>query len=119
MITPAQIYWITRLDSIHTALCPIFIICIVVVILVFFINGVALERPAPKKQWLPFAFIFGIALAIDAFTPTTKEMAAIILIPRVVNGVAGNKALRELPANVLDLANAWLEDLKPKKEKVK
>lgn len=118
MITPAQVYWLTRMDSIHGAMCPVIFACGIGVLFTFFINGVALDRVAPKRFWIPWVVIAGIALMIKTFTPTTKEMAAIIIIPKVVNSAAENKAIREFPTNVMDLANEWLKELKPKpKEK--
>jgi len=47
-----------------------------------------------------------------AFLPTTKQACAIYVIPRIVN----NKEVQELPEKVVDLANEWLEELKPKKK---
>ena len=46
------------------------------------------------------------------FIPTTKEMCAIKIIPRVVN----NEKVQELPEKFVELANEWVEELKPKQK---
>ena len=44
------------------------------------------------------------------FVPTTKEMCAIKLVPMIAN----DEQVQELPNKVVDLANEWLDELKPK-----
>lgn len=50
--------------------------------------------------------------AIVAFTPTTKEMAAIIVIPKIAN----SESVQQLGDGIVDLAKQWLKELAPKKE---
>ena len=45
--------------------------------------------------------------------PTTKEMAAIIVIPKVAN----NEKIQELGDGIYQLANDWLKEISPKKAK--
>jgi len=52
---------------------------------------------------------FGIGLA-SAILPTTKQAAAIIVLPKIIN----NAKVQELPDKLLGLAEAWMEELKPK-----
>ncbi len=53
---------------------------------------------------------------IKVFVPDTKEMAAIVIIPKMYNAISTNKQLTELPNNMLQLANDWIKELSPNKE---
>lgn len=56
---------------------------------------------------------------IATFTPSTKQMATIIVAPAIINAVAENKQIQELPGSLVELANEWVEALKPKSEEEK
>jgi hypothetical protein len=43
------------------------------------------------------------------FIPTTKEVAVFIVAPRMIN----NSKVQQIPKNILDLVNEWIEELKP------
>jgi len=49
-------------------------------------------------------------------TPSTKEMAFILVAPKLYDAVSKNKDLQEMPSKVVTLANEWLEELRPEKE---
>ncbi len=57
-------------------------------------------------------FCVVIAELIRVFTPTTKEMAAIIVIPAIVN----NQDIKELGGEIPKLAREWLEEFRPKNQ---
>ena len=61
------------------------------------------------KLWYLCAFLIILSISV----PTTKQMAAIIIVPKVVN----NEQVQEIPNKILDLATEWLEELKPIIEK--
>ncbi|MBP5784489.1 MAG: hypothetical protein J6W16_02760 [Methanobrevibacter sp.] len=44
------------------------------------------------------------------FIPTTKEMAAIYIIPKIMN----NENLNNIGNEMLNLANEWIKELHPK-----
>lgn len=52
-------------------------------------------------------------VSISAFTliPSTKQIAAILTIPPIVN----NEKVQDLPGSLLDLGIEWLEELRPEK----
>lgn len=50
---------------------------------------------------------------LHPLVPTTKEMAAIVVIPRVAN----SESVQGLGEGVVDLAKAWMAELKPDKVK--
>lgn len=49
---------------------------------------------------------------LEAFMPTTREMAAIIMVPAIVN----NEKVQTVGNKLYDLATEWLDELRPKKE---
>ena len=124
MITTWQMYWLTRMDSLGFLFgVPAIIgliagtICIIMMAMIRGSNyrSEGDEKTAANCQKIGFK-VFSIAIPlfiISCFIPTTKEMAAILIVPRVLN----NEKVQELPNNVLDLANEWMKELvKEKKE---
>lgn len=141
MITPTQIYLLTRLDAfkdmitgapmnmlIASCLVSTLIVIILSCFYLFAGNGsydifegksdeeFAATRETIRKwrnRTLGFMLVcmaIGPMLsAINALTPTSKEMAAIVVIPKIAN----SQPLSDIAANVVDLANAWLKELKP------
>lgn len=68
-----------------------------------------------SKKWFSIPVIFAVfSFIVGFFIPTTKEMAAIILLPKITNAIQNNEELKKLPENVLQLANDWINELKPK-----
>jgi len=118
MITTSQMYWITRLDEIVSfGTSLIFVSTFVFAIGLLCIVGRtdSIEDPAVKpmfnrlvKWTLPFVLLGAF---VCTFIPTTKQMAAILIIPRIANSEkvqqAGNK--------LYDLAVEWMDELKPNK----
>lgn len=115
MITGTEIYWLTRMTYFHNgALAMGIIFAILGVIFVAISIGFWLEEEKSSMFKVAFPiFLFCILLiAGSLFIPTTKEMCAIKVLPAIIN----NEEVRELPNKVVDLANEWVEELKPKKE---
>ncbi len=121
MITSGQMYWITRLDNIHDAAIAI-LVAVGVAIFACAISGFLLAasfddddkalslRLFRMAKLLFFASI--AAISAMAFVPTTKEMAAIIVVPRIAN----SEKVGELCGQLYDLATAWMAELAPKKQ---
>ena len=62
----------------------------------------------------------GLALALlmmlsHALIPTTKEMAAIIVVPRIAN----SETVQQLGDGIVNLAQEWMKELAPKKGETK
>lgn len=127
MITGTEIYWITRLDDLRGfifglggVLTGICVIGSVISIMCHAIDSAERKEllPVSKKFMLRFVsgLLVGLPLLFSAcFVPTTKEMCAIKVLPAIIN----NEDMQELPNKVVDLANEWLEELKPQKENEK
>jgi hypothetical protein len=81
----------------------------------FFTNE---ERWKDVKPVLKYVVIFTIIgkifLTAYAFTPTTKEAIAIVVVPKVVNSETAGKAM-ETPGKMIDLLNNELDKLLEKR----
>ena len=132
MITESTIYWITRMSFVHgfalglsitfTTLVAIWLIASAVCHITNICNVADGGRYSSKKflplsrkslRWsIPCFLLSWILLFAAGFIPTTKEMCAIKAVPVIVN----NKQVQELPNKVVELANEWIDELKPNKE---
>ena len=118
MITPWQIYWLTRLDGIDT------ILGLIIAVGLLSIIGLSLfwamftfdeneEVPPKLAKVIKRIFLLIIPVVIlCALTPTTKQMAAIIVVPKIAN----SETVAELGDGIKTLAVEWMEELRPKKE---
>lgn len=141
MITPTQIYLLTRLDAFKDMLtgAPMRIliaswlisaaIMIVLSCTYMFAGNGPYDIFAGKsdeefatiretiRKWrnrtLGFMLVCMALMpalsTVNTLAPTSKEMAAIIVIPKIAN----SQPLNDIAADVVDLANAWLKELKP------
>lgn len=134
-ITPAMLYWLTRLDEIS---CLIGIICLaaIVVCIVNIIGGcIALddactahtlfrkddepvyrERSDKRfKRALRIGLLVALPLALaETLIPSAKQMAAIIVVPKIANSEVVAE-MGDTAKELVVLAKAWLVELKPKK----
>ena len=119
MITEAEMYWITRLDGIKESLLPLTIAPAV-------LGGVALvvwtiwacahaadARTTPAKPPLQIKCVCLALLAVATlagitrtFLPTTKEYAAIKIIPAIAN----NETLQQDGSELYKLAVGWAKE---------
>lgn len=125
MITPVQMYWLTRLDTLCSMFVFVFIVSLITAIALVVTGGILRGEYATTEQgWKTgrrlHARIVPICLAISllfgmlrSFTPTTAEMAAIIVVPKIVN----NEKVQNVGNKIYDLAVEWMDELKPKKER--
>ena len=118
-ITSTTIYLITRLDSIGKLLtwASILAALLFILLLVFFsaekTQGDAKTAKTAVRTCRVF-LIASVSLAVlNVLTPTTKEMAAIVVIPKVAN----SEAVQGLGNGLVDLARQWMAELSPAKAK--
>ena len=128
MITGWEIYWFTRLDPIRglagmTAVMGILIFFLMFLLYPAFCDIFAHDDGKRKKSlaWAARSQIAVFSATVlcafaHALTPTTREMAAIKVIPMIANSESMQR-LGDVGDNMLDLANEWLRELKPKKDK--
>ena len=117
-ITPWEIYLLTRLDELHDT-CGIIAWALLLGTVVFgmlYARAVNDEDDDAAGKARKIALrLFTLVLAFGfggCFIPTTKEAVAAIIVPKL----AANEQIQKLPANLLSLANDWIEELKPKKD---
>lgn len=121
MITESTIYWITRMDYLQGLALVITItlsICCLIGVIISCIakysSNYEEERERGKKafqQLLPFTLLCFVLLCGAMLIPSSKEYCAIKAIPVIVN----NEQVQELPNKVVELANEWINELKPSK----
>ena len=141
MITPTQIYRLTRLEAFKgmitgtpmNILITSWLVSTVIVVALSCIymfagngnydifEGKSDEEFATTKEtirkWRNRVLCFMLVCmtlmpalsAVNALMPTSKEMAAIVVIPKIAN----SQPLSDIATSIVDLANAWLKELKP------
>lgn len=126
MITEWEVYWITRCDGIEIFLgiTACFVGVAYAVLLgatlfhAIFQNASDFDdddkvRYKSLKHYSKILLIpCFLYISAAILMPDTKEMCAIKVIPLVVN----QEDIQEIPANIADLANEWIEELKPNKD---
>lgn len=123
MITHSMIYWITRLDGINALFGVMLTLSIITVIAIgvkCFLDIADDDADEPEfKVCLKICkralVVFIVAVIGFVMTPTTKEAAAIVVIPKIAN----SETVQELGSNFVQLANDWLVELRPNKDKDK
>lgn len=107
MITTTQMYWIVTLNSIIAAM-------IVLTLLLAFATVAAFGFAAAIEDhwWLPIASSTALLVSIAGwtFTPSTRQMAAILVVPKIVN----SEKLQTAGNRLYDLAVEWMDELRPK-----
>lgn len=128
MITGWEIYWFTRLDPLRDLTGMTAVVGLVLSFLMFLLYPAfcdIFEYDEDKRRksltWtarLQIAVFSTTVLCAftHALTPTTREMAAIKVIPMITDSGSVQK-LGDVGDNMLDLANEWIRELKPKKDK--
>jgi hypothetical protein len=118
-MTAWQLYWLTRLDGMKClfgiAASGTGIVCVALLVGWGVCTMSGETREAGSLRGMLFRLIpvtLGFLL-LQALTPSMKSMAFILVAPKLYNAVSQNKELREMPTKVVELANAWLEELRP------
>ena len=126
MITSGQMYWLTRLDPLLALLLTLGILSIVAIALLGIVGAAMRDLDSPKSvihaqgiqlhRKIPGVIILGVVIfTVRAFVPSTKEMAAILVIPQIAN----SEKVQAVGGKLFDLAVEWMDELKPKHGEVK
>lgn len=128
MITTTQMYWLTRLDGFKCVLeAPACVITAIAAI--WAIAGIAHLlaawewhdegdiRDAFRKLKIvgALSFVTFLLFTFSAFIPSTREMAAIIIVPKIAN----SEKVQQVGNKLYDLAVEWMGALKPNKDNSK
>ena len=135
MITPTQMYWIVTLDSINVLLFTLSLIFTFLTGLIVAL-GVAAFTKTHDYSWdteeriqeinnigrlilkaiVPASASLTLLLYIaTTLIPTTKQMAAIIIVPSIAN----SERVQTVGNKLYDLAVEWMDELKPGNGKMK
>ena len=132
-MTESMIYWITRLDGIRglcfgiqTFAVLFAILGIIAAIVALCISVTAEEEGSDDdariassickfacKVWIPAFCIAMVCSLARTFTPTTKEMIAIKVIPRITS-VDNVEKIKDVSKDMLDITAEWLKDMRKK-----
>ena len=132
-MTESMIYWITRLDGIHGfcfGIQTIAVISTIIGAIAALVSGglkAASEADGSEdeakiaasicrvscKVWIPAFCIAMVCSLARTFTPTTKEMIAIKVIPQIAD--ANNiEKIKDISKDMLDITSDWLKDMRKK-----
>ena len=132
-MTESMIYWITRLDGIRglcfgiqTFAVLFAILGIIAAIVALCISVTAEEEGSDDdariassickfacKVWIPAFCIAMVCSLARTFTPTTKEMIAIKVIPQMAS-VDNIEKIKDVSKDMLDITAEWLKDMRKK-----
>lgn len=112
MITTTQMYWLVTLDAIVHAS---FVLAAISVLASVAAIGIACN--VGRFFWLPALTIgmFFLSVAAATFVPTTRQAAAIVIVPKIAN----NEKVQMVGNHLYELAVEWMEELRPPKKEGK
>ena len=128
MITETTLYWFTRLSHIHEVIDSLFapfmaltIVSFLALIVLSIVEKMSCDNDekmilskfckAAKKTCCTATCIVAVTMICNIFVPTTKEMAAIIVIPKIAN----NESIKDLGDEIVNLAKEWMKEIHPSK----
>lgn len=124
-MTSWDIYWLTRMDYLQQLM---FILAIILGVLslvagIIFVAAKAesydeeSEGVNISKKIMTISIPATLVLmSIASLLPSTKELAAIIIIPKIANAIETNQQIKKIPENLITLANDWIKELGPIKK---
>jgi len=131
-------YWLTRLDHVHSFLNSFGCLLCLTALLTIVISVISWIVRTANEQWnrenhvdsdwkaansilkitRPIAVLaVSLCIAVEVLTmfiPTTREMAAIKVVPALANPENCQK-LKTISSDILDVTADWLKDIKGKK----
>ena len=133
-MTESTIYWITRLDKIHEFCNEFGALAIFFTVIGAVITFIALcykalsesegaineAKAASKfckitsKVWIPALCIVTICSLVETFTPTTKEMVAIKVIPQIAS-TNNIEKIKGIGQDILGITADWFSDIRKKR----
>lgn len=111
MITPMQMYWLLKLDDIG-GLCifSIFVSIALLAISIMAYDHSVEERNEKEKKCAIILFYLAVIcgvffVCVKTLLPSTKQMAAIYVVPAIVN----NEKIQQIGGKTLDISNQLLD----------
>jgi len=120
-MTPFQLYLLLKMDSLKDIILGISIIfwvLTIVFIIVWIYQWIENDKKIGFAKGIIFLMI-GLFLSISSeLIPSTKQVAAIIVVPKIITSIENNKELMALPGEITSIASEWIKELKPKKDTI-
>jgi len=117
MITTSQMYWLIMLDNIVKF--EVLIAAASFLTILAFIGSSCNVRDFSKRPRVIavplFAVLLVVSMLLFTFTPTTKQMAAILIVPKIIN----SEKVQTVGNRLYDLAVEWMDELRPAKPEKK
>lgn len=121
MITPSTIYWIGQCDQMRYVLEPTAVLGLIFAIALTIVAvGATFDSSTPRilrKLLSVLASLFWAVMFVAVigllFIPTTKTVAAMYVVPAIVN----NEKMNDAGDRLYVLATEWMEGLRPAKNK--
>lgn len=99
-ITPATLYWITRLDNLYglfTLIVVLGIAALVITAIAYFANEPYDDEKAGYHRWMKrFGITVFTVLILGMFIPSSKEMAMFYVVPRIAESDVIKRDVPEL-----------------------
>lgn len=119
-------YIITRLDTINSIFICLFVVSAMILafLLVFYFINVMqdefdeTDKQISKKFMKVLGSVCAISFLIVSLVPTTKEYAAIKIVPTLLTQENCQK-LKTINNGLLDYAKSWLDDMSSASKKTK
>ena len=121
MITSMDMYWLLMLDNVKVTSVMVAILGIMAIFGCICWLGNSFEYENLGQRIIAIIgstivlIIWLTAIVLATLIPNTKQMAVILVAPKVIN----NEQVQELPNQIMELANDWLKELRPNNEGVK
>lgn len=115
-----EIYWITRMDNIHSALVTF--LCVSVASTIVSIIGYFITKSLDEDEgeWVNFGKFLKYAVPSSliltlllVFIPTTKEILMIYGVGGTLDYVQSNEKIQQLPDKVVDAIDLFIDDYLP------
>lgn len=116
-VTPMDIYLLTRCDAI-VVVCIILTLVFFAASIVFFIlymddrNIYHNDEKCHRNCLIASSLLSVASMFASVLMPTTKEMAAIVVMPKIAN----SETVQGLGNGIVGLAKEWIVELSQKKE---
>ena len=124
-MTSMQLYWLLMLDRV-VGLCITGIGVGVAAAVILVIVGVYRTCDCGESRACYYSsvnrYVWGVFILLVlsitgvVFVPPTKQMAAIIVIPKVCSAIENSEEVQALPGKLVELAGEWLDELRPEQE---
>jgi hypothetical protein len=114
-------YWIVKLDDIRNGCVILFVVSMLVFIVSMFVyfdnceSYIDIYKKITKKTSIIMKtalVVFIFSLVFQKFIPSTNQICAILVIPKVINTAQDNKEeLIKLPNAVITLGLKWIQKM--------